>query len=243
MYPILFQVDVIVARGCISTAAASSPVRSGSYLTLRRGLQHQAIIPSYALNCNATCGNITDWEIPATYFDPDKRRRRRRETLDVEVELSRGARSDDQSAPPRPILGIQVWRPVPPIIDVSMGTGCYSLVGSQGVSMISVPDSDEPLTIRPFLQPDIPFQPGDVLGFYVDVPDSDEIDYVGTEIHQSSTRNEIPVWYAESVDDPTLIASTVPTDYFIGNSPPGTLATSRFDAPAISIAISKWLCS
>ncbi len=194
------------------------------YLSLSRRLQHQAIIPSYRLNCNDTCGNITTWEISANYIDPDKRRRRR-ETVD---ERSRGSRSVPP-APSYPLLGLQVWRPLPPINE-STGTGCYSLVGSQG---IYIPEEfeDGELILRP--SPPvygIPFQPGDVLGFYVDIPSTGYYD--GLDIQRAPGDNT--VWYTDD-----QIASTVPTYYFIGSSPLGTLTTLRNDAPAISIAISK----
>ena len=129
-----------------------------------------------------------------------------------------------------------MWRPLPPI-DEFTGAGCYSLVGSQGISSIDIPDEDgDPVTLRPSLQSNIPFQPGDVLGFYIDIPDSDEIEY-DIEI-QSAPGNNHTVWYA---DDQNLITSTAPTYYFIGSSPPGTLATLRYEAPAISITIRKCL--
>ena len=208
---------VDLAQGCINEYS-----NSGSYLTLSKNRRHQAIIPSYRLNCSGMCGSIIDWEI---YAD----RRRRRETDEL-------TRDSDRSAPavPSPLLGIQVWRPVPPL-DESTGTGCYSLVGSQGISSINIPDGDSDNDggsnsniLTPSERCDIPFQPGDVLGFYVDIPDDDMYDD-GIRIRRAPGNKM--VWYTED-----NIASSY---LIVGNNPPADLVTSTMIAPAISISISK----
>ena len=64
-------------------------------------------------------------------------------------------------------LDLQVWRPSP-TVDDSTGTGCYSLVGNNRFSDISLDGG-----VASFLVPSpanyIQFQPGDVLGLYVEV--------------------------------------------------------------------------
>ena len=120
------------------------------------------------------------------------------------------------------------------IIDDSTGAGCYSLVGSQGIS--SIPDNDGQFTLRPTPH-NIPFQHGDVLGFYVNMSNNNMYE----DIHIVSAPSGIPnmmVWYTNN-----QIASTMDTAYFIGNNPPGDLDSSSRVAPAISISIGKQLQS
>lgn len=163
-----------------------------------------------------------------TEEDGDGKRRRRG------IESSRGSRS--APAVRSPLLGLQVWRPLPPINSFT-GTGCYSLVGSQGIS--SIPDEaviDENgrpiLTPSPSSQCDIPFQPGDVLGFFVDTP-SDDFD---SDVRIYSAPGINTVWYAE---DRPIASAAMQNVYLIGNNPPGDLGYSSSVAPAISIAIGK----
>ena len=125
------------------------------------------------------------------------------------------------------------------IINDSTGAGCYSLVGSQGISSIQIPDDNEghPFALSPSPVYEIPFQYGDVLGFYVNISNNNEYD----DIHIVSAPSGIPnmmVWYTNN-----QIASTMDTAYFIGNNPPGDLDSSIRVAPAISISIGKQLQS
>ena len=62
-------------------------------------------------------------------------------------------------------LDLQVWRPSA-TVDDSTGTGQYSLVGNN--RFISITLSDEVAIVTPSPQDYIQFQPGDVLGFYVE---------------------------------------------------------------------------
>lgn len=131
-----------------------------------------------------------------------------------------------------PLLGLQVWRPVPPagIINDSTGAGCYSLVGSQGI-IPSIPENEGRFTLSPSPVYDIPFQHGDVLGFYVNISNNDEDDDINLNILSAPISNMM-VWYTNN-----QIASTI--YLLIGNSPPGDLDSSSRVAPAISIAIGK----
>ena len=62
-------------------------------------------------------------------------------------------------------LDFQVWRPSPTVED-STGAGCYSLVGNNRFTSISL--SGGVARVTPSPQNYIQFQPNDVLGFYVE---------------------------------------------------------------------------
>ena len=85
------------------------------------------------------CGNITEWGVDV---HPGGDTRQNRYTLDL-----------------------QVWRPSP-TVDDSTGTGQYSLVGNNRFTSISL--SGRVAIVSPSPQDYIQFQPGDVLGFYVE---------------------------------------------------------------------------
>ena len=104
---------------------------------------HQAIIPSYNFTC---CGYITEWGV------------------DVEP----GGGGDDKEY----TIDFQVWRPSPTTPQDSLGTGNYSLVGNNRFSAISL-SGDIATGLSPSPQDYIQFQPGDVLGFYVEVAKND----------------------------------------------------------------------
>ena len=97
---------------------------------------HQAIIPSYEFVCDQMCGNITEWGVDVA---PGGRMHQMVYTLDL-----------------------QVWKPSP-TVDDSSGTGCYSLVGNNRFTSISLGD-DQVARVSPSPQDYIQFQPGDVLG-------------------------------------------------------------------------------
>ena len=59
-------------------------------------------------------------------------------------------------------LNLQVWRPSPAVET----TGCYSLVGANHFTSITL--SSRVAVVTPLPQEQIQFQPGDVLGFYVE---------------------------------------------------------------------------
>ena len=85
------------------------------------------------------CGNITEWGV------------------DV--------RPDGSGIQNRYALDLQVWRPSPTVND-STGAGQYSLVGNNRFTSISLRSGVAIVTPSP--QDYIQFQPGDVLGFYVE---------------------------------------------------------------------------
>ena len=169
-----------------------------------RILRHnQAIITSYKFDCDQMCGNITEWG----------------------VDVHPGGNGHQNTY----TLDLQVWRPSPTVED-STGTGQYSLVGNN--KFISISLSDGVAIVTPSPQDYIQFQPGDVLGFYVeDARESDDGVVVLTS--PSSFTNEV-VWYANI--DPAM--ATTQSVYSIGSS--GDLSTSIRAAPVISIETSMW---
>ena len=135
--------------------------------------------------------------------------------------------NSDRSKPPVPYsLDLQVWRPSP-TVDDSTGTGQYSLVGNNRFTSISL--SDQVAIVTPSPQDYIQFQPGDVLGFYVEeARDSDDGVVVLTSYSPSIVTSEV-VWYA-SIDSAVATSQSV---YSVGSS--GDLDSSTRAAPVISI--------
>ena len=148
------------------------------------------------------CGNITQWGVDV---HPGGLYHQNRYTLDL-----------------------QVWRPSP-TVDDSTGTGQYSLVGNNRFTSISL--SDQVAIVTPSPQDYIQFQPGDVLGFYVEeAGDSDDRVVVLTS--PSSFTSEV-VWYA-SIEPAMATSQSV---YSVGST--GELDSSTRAAPVISISTSK----
>ena len=123
-------------------------------------------------------------------------------------------------------LNLQVWRPSPTAVDGSTGTGCYSLVGNNRFQFTNNDLSDGAFRISPSPQDYIQFQPGDVLGFYVEDANDGENGVVALTI-DSYTRES--VWYAIAT------SQTVPgCPISVGSA--GDLNTMLRGAPVISIS-------
>lgn len=170
-------------------------------------------------------------------------RRRRAEKHSDDFELSRRKSRHSRSNSPataRPLLGLQVWRPLPPI-NGSTGAGCYSLVASQGITSIpSRPSLGVRFPLTPSVREGIPFQSGDVLGFFVDIPDIDSYDDIGLTVLRQPRDNL--VWYADDRIPPAIRSSV----YIVGNERgvrEGDLDEFSNVAPAISISIEGELLS
>lgn len=137
-------------------------------------------------------------------------------------------------------LSLQVWRPSP---AVSI-TGCYSLVGNNNFT--SVPLENELTVVRPALHERIHFQPGDVLGFYVENTDaafSDEGNSKNSgggvmmlsDLDESGDQGYATeeVWYATN-----LVFANAHCLAAVG---PGRLLDSSTNgAPIISVSYSKY---
>ena len=158
---------------------------------------HQAIIPSYRLTC---CGKIRAWGVdvePGIYYASFRQY----------------------------TLNLQVWRPSP-TVDDSTGTGCYSLVGNNRFQFSNNDLRDGAFRISPSPQDYIQFQPGDVLGFYVENANDGENGVVALTT-DSYTRES--VWYASATSQ-----NVAGCPISVGSG--GDLNTMLRGAPVISIA-------
>ena len=129
-------------------------------------------------------------------------------------------------------LDLQVWRPSPTMND-STGTGCYSLVGNNRFTSISM--SGGVAIVTPSPQNYILFQPGDVLGFYVEDAKSS---HHGVVLRNSSRLTSELVWFA-SITGTAKTSQNGDCPYSVGSS--GVLNTLTQAAPVISLSISKCL--
>ena len=137
----------------------------------------------------------------------------------------------------RPIsLDFQVWRPSP-TVNASTGTGCYSLVGNNRFTSITLSGGIARVTPSP--QDYIQFQPSDVLGFYIESASIRGTNDIPNGIILQTTPSRFTselIWY-------TSIAPTLATSqsggcpYSVGSN--GVLNSSTRAAPVISIATSK----
>ena len=134
------------------------------------------------------------------------------------VDVHRGAGNEIEYE-----LNLQVWRPSPTVKE-DTGTSSYNLVGSNRFSSISPSDGVAVLPLGSTKSP-ISFQPGDVLGLYVENTGRDTDGVVMLKSERES------VWYAWVGERST---SSV---YLVGDN--GQLDTSTNAAPVISIATSK----
>jgi hypothetical protein len=152
------------------------------------------------------CGNITEWG----------------------ADLQPGGGKHDMK---QYSLDFQVWRPSP-TVDDSTGTGCYSLVGNNRFTSISLSNGVAQVTPSP--QDYIQFQPGDVLGFYVEEA-SEATDGVVVLTRPSSFASEL-VWYA-SIEEDMATSQNGDCPYSVGSN--GVLNTPTRAAPVISISTSR----
>ena len=131
---------------------------------------------------------------------------------------------------------LQVWRPSPTINDD--GSGCYSLVGNYAVRSISINttvEEDHVARVTPSVQ--LQYQPGDVLGFYVESDGTNSDDDNGVVLLVSASYTSELVWHA-SITDRSSMSGSCP--YPVGTS--GVLSSSTRAAPVISISTSAFSC-
>ena len=147
------------------------------------------------------CGNITTWG----------------------VDVNPGFQSS------RYTLDLQVWRPSP-TVNRSDGTGCYSLVGSNRFSAISDIVPPGVAIVTPSPQEYVTFQPGDILGVYVEKASlsSDGVVMLTTNRFTSEL-----VWYA-SIAPALATSQNRDCPYSVGGG--GVLNSSINAAPVISLA-------
>ena len=131
----------------------------------------------------------------------------------------------------------QVWRPSPTVNE----TGCYSLVdnfmmtslSSEGITVTS----NHVARVTPSPQDQLQFQPGDVLGFYVESHGYNSNYDNGVVVLDSDHYTSELVWHA-SVSSHTVSGSC---PYPVGTD--GVLKTSTRAAPVISIATLVYSCT
>ena len=134
-------------------------------------------------------------------------------------------------------LEFQVWRPSPAVNDRS-GSGCYSIVGANRFTSVSV--KSNLAVVSPSPEDYIPFRPGDVLGFYVEAVSSALSNGIAPGVvvltSPSSFTSEV-VWHASMAVPPTRATSHNPGEhcpYSVGNK--GVLNTLTHAAPVVSIS-------
>ena len=175
---------------------------------LKRG--QQAIFTSYKLDC---CGYITTWgiDVHPGNFRVGPEDRRGKYTIDF-----------------------QVWRPSPTVKESLDDSGCYSLVGNNRFSAISNIVSPGVAIVSPSPEDYIAFQPGDVLGVFVEEA---SLDNDGVVMLTKSTFNNEVVWYGSLL--PSMATSqNGGCHYSVGTD--GVLNTSINAAPVISIATGEF---
>ena len=136
-------------------------------------------------------------------------------------------------------IDFQVWRPSPTVNE----TGCYSLVGNYIVRSISITDTPEinhVARVTPSPQDQLQFQPGDVLGFYVESHGtSSDFDNGVVLLNNGSHTNEL-VYFA-SIDITAQTSQSGSCPYPVGTS--GVLNSTTRAAPVISISTTMYDCS
>ena len=165
-------------------------------------------MPGYKFTCEQTftCGNITEWGVDVT---PGGSNHQMAYTIDF-----------------------QVWRPSP-TVDDSTGTGCYSLVGNNRFTSISL--SGGVAVVTPSPGDHIQFQSGDVLGFYVEEARSASDGVVLIAAGNNLARSTL--WHA-SIAPSMATPQTGNCPYSVGSN--GVLNTPiRGIAPVISIKTGK----
>ena len=126
-------------------------------------------------------------------------------------------------------LDLQVWTPSPTVKT----TGCYSLVGTNRFSSVSL--MNQVAMVTPLPQERIEFQPGDVLGFYVENTDRNDggVVIVTDSIEQGTNGYETEeVWYA---DLSNAVIGNLVCPYPVGR----VLNTFTNAAPVISVSYGK----
>ena len=146
------------------------------------------------------CGNITGWEVDV---EPDGRKHRTAYDLDL-----------------------QVWRPSPTVGDSTTESCVYSLVKNNPFTSSSLVNKDFSVTPPPgdYIQ----FQPGDVLGFYVERAGANN---EGVVALTTGSYSSYSVWLG-SIASPNM--NTIVT---IGNN--GGLSSLLHGAPVITISTSE----
>ena len=136
-------------------------------------------------------------------------------------------------------LDFQVWRPSPTVNE----TGCYSLVGNYVVRSTSIsvsPESVHVARVTPSPQDQLKFQPGDVLGFYVESHGTTSDFDNGVVLLNNGSHTSELVYFA-SIDIAAQPSKSVGCPYPVGTN--GVLNSTTRAAPVISISTTVYDCS
>ena len=125
-------------------------------------------------------------------------------------------------------LNLQVWRPSPTLDQT--GGGVYSLVGNNRFTSIDL-NNGVAESLLPSPSDYIPFQSGDVLGFYVEEARDDNTDR-GVVVLTTDSNTRESVWYASTTSQ-TVAGCPIS----VGSA--GDLNTMLRGAPVISISTGK----
>ena len=135
-------------------------------------------------------------------------------------------------------LDLQVWRPSPTV----QLSGCYSLVGSNTFSNITLVDQVALLTPSPQTHEILYFQPGDVIGFRVlnaRLPENGVVVLLDRSVAGDNGYETEELWHAD-------ISSSIITNAMcplpVGAEPRRALNTLVRAAPVISVSYSKYTC-
>ena len=130
----------------------------------------------------------------------------------------------------------QVWRPAPGVNE----SGCYGLVDDFSSTGIHLNQTIGVARITPLPADQLQFQPGDVLGFYVESHGGGSNDDNGVALLTSGNYTSEVVWHGSIGDGTADMSKTDNCLYPIGAT--GVLNSSTHAAPAISISITTYSC-
>lgn len=132
---------------------------------------------------------------------------------------------------------LQVWRPSPTVNE----TGCYSLVDNfivRSTSIPPLPESEHVARVTPLPQDQLQFQPGDVLGFYVESHGTTTDENNGVVLLNNASYTSELAWHARIT---ALTSQSGSCPYPVGTS--GVLNILTRAAPVISISVTTYSCS
>ena len=162
----------------------------------------QAIIPTYKFYCD--CVNITSWE---TYVQP-------------------GGRNHQYGVFD---ITFQVWRPSPTVNSSNGYEGCYSLVGENVFTSVTVSEGSF-VQLSPTPPSIITAQSGDVVGYYTNSRGGND---EGIQLERDNDYNENIVLYKMEMD-------SLRTNNKLSVGPGGALTVSTRAAPMLKVSTSEF---
>ena len=157
------------------------------------------------------CGSITEWGVD---LNPDR----------------------DEASKTFDFI-LQVWRPSP--TGMNQLHKCYSLVNDHKVTSTVVNSTGRVAKVTSLPQNQLQFQPGDVLGFYVESHGSDSDYDNGVVLLNNGSHTSELVWHG-SITSGSHTSQSGSCPYPVGAN--GVLSTSTHAAPVISISVMVTTC-